>query len=131
MEISEGLCLLFTSGEFYYLTPVFCVQRVTDGAGENQDTDMVYLSGEDEKQNNSGYLIHLETNGRCAVIRADYALRIVDLKEETVYPLESPVIHEGNRYIRAVVPLKDEEKPVMAYVLDSEYVLENKELWTI
>lgn len=131
MEASEDLCLLFASGEYYFLAPVFCVQRVGDGTDEENDIDTIYLSGKPPEQEASGYRIYLESGGRCAALWADRALGIRDINEEPIFSLEAPVIHDGNRYIQSAVPMQDEEKQIMAYVLNPGYLLENKDLWTI
>lgn len=131
MDTSEDLSLLFMSGGFYFLAPIFCVQRIAYMADEADNIDTIYLSEEGKRQEVSGYRIYLEADGKTAAVCADRALGITDMNEVKVFPLEAPVIHKGNRYIRAAVPMQYERQNIMAYVLEPAHLLESKGLWTI
>lgn len=131
MDTSEKLGLLFISGGFHFLAPIFCVQRIAYTADEEDGIDTIYLSGEGKAQGVSDYRIYLELDGKTAAVWADRVLGITDMEQVKVFLLEAPVIHKGNRYIRAAVPMQDEGQNIMAYVLEPAYLLENKGLWSI
>lgn len=133
MKSLENLYLLFSSEDFYFLSPLSWVKRIEDRTAVSDELRVLNLTihavvGDSW---NFRYRILLENDGFCLALAADSVAGIERVEAERLIPLEKPVINKKNGYLQAVVPMKKESRNILAYVLNMKYLIEKEDLWNI
>lgn len=127
MNSLENLYLMFRTGEIYFLLPLEAVERVQDRMEKTEDLpclDFSAILGKKGGKENQKYVIRVSVRGKVYGIAVDEVLGIREVEETSLMILEEPVINEKNRYLKAVVQLR-EEKEILAFVGDAG-ILEEK-----
>lgn len=98
----DDLYLLFLDGGYYFLLPLRCVRQVRE---RKQDTieefnfsRRLHKKGLAEK-----YHVLVESDGKEFCLAAEEVLGIEELDKYSFAQLESPVLNQRNRYLKAAI----------------------------
>lgn len=122
MENQEDIYLLFTAGEFYFLSPLFFVKEVS-GADEDDGEEVTlaavpFSRKKDKRAGDEKYKILLECEGLEFGILADEVLGVFNVEAEKALPLERSLLNDRNAYLEKVVPLNTGREEILAYTMN-------------
>ena len=130
----DNLYLLFSIADYYFLAPLTWVKSIEDGlAGDEELPVLRYIKDENGGVHEAHrYRIVLENEELRFGVEADGVAGIEEIAEERFIELGEPVINERNKYLRAAVFMQTaQEKEILAFVLDLQYLVEKEELWNL
>lgn len=98
----DDLYLLFSDGGYYFLLPLCCVRQVRERKQETIE-EFNFSRRLHEKGSAEKYHVLVESDGKELCLAAEEVLGIEELDKYSFAQLESPVLNQRNRYLKATI----------------------------